>query len=172
MDTVKTRILSDAGLCINFDRCVNLFQDFIEQRNLQEAQDVTISAVGTDTAGASYDGITADMTVADRYYTGDEYAALGKAKQKGLQAKRAKRGHKPGDKRSTLTSAAAKGAAKGSGTNQNVTLSNRSIKALASAMKTADAAETSDEDLEVEMAPPSKKGKTLNNRNNPALKKN
>ena len=30
-DTVKMRIISDATLCTDFDACVNLFQDFIEQ---------------------------------------------------------------------------------------------------------------------------------------------
>ena len=30
-NTVKTRIVSDATLHTNFDACVNLFQDFIEQ---------------------------------------------------------------------------------------------------------------------------------------------
>ena len=45
LDSVKTRIMSDATLRSDFAACVNLFQDFIEQSTGTETRDVTIAAM-------------------------------------------------------------------------------------------------------------------------------
>ena len=47
LDTVKTRIMSKATLQSDFDGCVNLFKDFIDQLSSSEVCDVLIPAVKT-----------------------------------------------------------------------------------------------------------------------------
>ena len=51
LDTVKTRIMSEAALCSGFDGCVNLFTDFIDQRSSSEVRKVQISAVNSHGGG-------------------------------------------------------------------------------------------------------------------------
>jgi len=100
LDSVKTRIMSDATLRNNFESSVNLFQDFIKQTNQAEIRDIQIAAVSQKsertsqtTNSADYSDVQPDMTVEDRYYKRSEYAKLSTAKKLGLKAKREKRGH-------------------------------------------------------------------------------
>lgn len=66
---VKTRILSDAKLCSDFDdACVNLIQDFIKQKG-DMVRDVTITLVNT---GKETPTTEPDMTIEDWYYNKKE----------------------------------------------------------------------------------------------------
>ena len=171
LDTVKTRIMSDATLRSDFDRCVNLFQDFIEQKrgSANVERDVQIAAVKVKTTprrDRDLSNVPADMTVEDRYYKKAEYMQLSEAQKMGLKLKREKRGggNSSGGNRKRQASTAPK-----------VNLSNRSIKALAQAMRddvtesTSPIVESeSDSDEEVPMKE-AKRSKVTTNRNNPAL---
>jgi hypothetical protein len=71
LDSVKTRIMSDAALRGDFNACVSLYKDFISQSDSKKkARSLQISAVGTKEGGD--DG----SDVEDRYYPGPEFAAL------------------------------------------------------------------------------------------------
>lgn len=164
LDSVKTRIMSDASLRSDFHACVTLYKDFIAQNISSDLKEVNVSSVNTGSAKSraasdkEWEDIVPDMTVEDRYYKMSEYKRLSPAKRKGLALMRAKRDKKP----------------KSGGA---VSLSKRSIKALASALKdhdggdTSDTNSSSDADEEVPMKPPAKKAKTIANRTNAALKK-
>ena len=79
LDPVKTRILSDATLRSDFDACVNLFQDFIKQSASTDIRSAQISEIQTHTQ----DGQSCDLSVADRYYTTNEYNKLTAAQKLG-----------------------------------------------------------------------------------------
>ena len=174
LDNVKTRIMSDAQLRNDFTRCVNLFQDFIEQSGNHEVRDVTIAAVqGRKQGGGDeeWKNVQPDMSVEDRYYKKEEYDKLSAAKKKALKIMRDKRGGSP-KKRKSNDKRKEQGPVK---------LTNGSIKAIVSALQSAtddataptvadDSDDSSDE--EVAMKPPSaKKSKPTTNRSNPALKR-
>ena len=158
-DPVKTRILSDATLRSNFDQCVNLYKDFIEQRSSDKnVRDANVSAFQANSKNLSGD-VEPDMSVPDRYYKHNEYVKLTQAQKLGLKMKRAKRGHKPSAKNK-----------------QEANLSKRSIKAIASAITkmqmTDDHDSDGSDDEDVPMKPPAKKAKIQSNRTNPALSRN
>lgn len=169
LDSVKTRIMSDAGLRSDFDACVNLFQDFIEQKGGSEVKDVTLASVSSTNngGGGGQTDIKADMSVEDRYYNKAEYSKLTPAQKLGLKKKREKRGHKPKKKEKTTDK-----------TKDKVELSKRTIKALATAMTTLEKEkasgqdtsedETSDEEDD-EKPPAKKKVRFASNRSNKAL---
>ena len=110
LDTVKTRIMSDTNLRNDFDACVNLFQDFIQQNtNLAAPRDAYIAALESRRTGNKrnrdpdidkLDESKADMTIPDRYYTDQEYQNLTTPQKLGLKIKRSKRGHVPGSRSS------------------------------------------------------------------------
>lgn len=93
LDSVKTRIMSDATLRNNFDACVTLYQDFIKQTasKVKGNPNVNISEVKVHTGKRK-----ASDTAEDRYYTQAEYAALSPSQRKDLAEKRLKRGHVKG----------------------------------------------------------------------------
>ena len=107
LDPVKTQIMASAALRNDFDACVNLYKDFIEQSDDLGVRDANILSVQSNKNGASsgsgsargsgtnYAKVFPDNSVPGRYYTGEEYQALNDAKKKGLKLKIAKRGHKP-----------------------------------------------------------------------------
>ena len=100
LDTAKGQIWASPALQNNFDDCVTLFQDFINNRRTATTRTSTIAMVGTKRTRED-GGVTdaePNMSADDRYYTGKEYASLSKAKKLGLKLKRQKRGHKPGNK--------------------------------------------------------------------------
>jgi hypothetical protein len=104
------------------------------------------------------------MSVEDRYYTKEEYASMSPAKKYGLKLKRSNR--------NTDTK-------KKAGSKSKVTLSKRSIKALASELSAATTADVADSESaseaseeEVPIKPlASKKLKIKSNRTNPALRR-
>ena len=161
LDTVKTRILSDANLRGDFDACVTLFQDFLKQ-NQTEPRQSNIPAIGRGPGGprsesnAEYQKLEPDMSVEDRYYTRDEYMKLSRAKKKALSLKRKKRGHKPGEKSS-------KTVAKG-----KKTYSKRTISAVQTNMKNMQIdSDSSESDSDCEMV--DAKTTKCSNRSNKAL---
>jgi hypothetical protein len=146
LDTVKTCIMADATLRNDFDACVNLFQDLIEQWSSSEVREVLISAVKTHGGGGndSWNDIAPDVSVPDWYYTKPEHAKLSQAKKLGLKKKLEKRGGPPPrgiSPHQNRKDPREKGI-EGSG----IHLSNRSIKALVSAMKDDATEATSPED--------------------------
>lgn len=156
LDSVKAQVMSSAELRVSFEDTVNLFNDFIAQnRALQDkgGRERTVASMRTQQGGMNDEEIEADMSVEDRYYKKTEYDKLSPAKKKGLRLKRDKRNSKKKGK-------------SGDGGGNAINLSKRTIKALATAMKsgddTTDQPETDDEDGE----PASKQPR---NRNNPAL---
>ena len=100
LDSVKTRIMSDATLRNDFDACVTLYQDFIKQTTKSKpAATVGISELKTSAGGTK----RKSEAVEDRYYTKAEYDALSAEAKRELAAKRLKRGHKPGAKDSKIS---------------------------------------------------------------------
>jgi len=87
LDTVKSRILSDAKLCSNFDQSVTLYQDFIKQMKVTEPI-MNISKVQIDSKKRG------TKEVQDRYYTPQEYAKLTKDQKMKLKGLRDARGSK------------------------------------------------------------------------------
>ncbi|KAI2507210.1 hypothetical protein MHU86_7167 [Fragilaria crotonensis] len=96
-DAVKTRIMSDERLRVDFDSCVTLYQDYIRQTSKGKTNaTVNISELKTGGNKRKHDAVE------DRYYTKDEYNALTPEQKKELASKRLKRGHKPGAKDSKV----------------------------------------------------------------------
>ena len=127
LDIVKTTIMADPTLRSDFDRCVNLFKDFIKQTGLSgedNAREANVSAIRSGDSGTKTQ-VEADMTVEDRYYTKAEYDKLTPARKLGLKRKREARNHKPGSKSSKVKNDKHKGSRGG------MNLSKRSVKALA-----------------------------------------
>ncbi len=88
-EAVKAQILSNPALWSDFDACVNLYKDFIKQKDASSNvsnRKSTVAAFKTNQDSRSDDG-NADMTVDDHYYTNKEYATLFAAKKAGLQLK-------------------------------------------------------------------------------------
>ena len=100
LDTAKGQIWASPALQNNFDDCVTLFQDFINNKRTATTRTSTIASIGTKRMRQEGGGMDTEpnMSVDDRYYTGKEYAMLSKAKKLGLKLKRQKCGHKPGNK--------------------------------------------------------------------------
>ena len=100
LDTAKGQIWASTALQNNFDDCVTLFQDFINNKRTATTRTSTIALIGTKRKRDDGEGmdIEPDMSVDDRYYTGKEYAMLSKAKKLGLKFNGQKHGHKPGNK--------------------------------------------------------------------------
>jgi hypothetical protein len=186
LDTVKTRIMSEATLRSDFDACVNLFKDFIDQRSSSELREVHIAAVhqGGGAGGANHnsqqnwDDVVPDMSVPDRYYTTPEYQKLTLPKRAGLKIKREKRGGPPRRGGGKPPEKKRKGNKDKLGKQTGIHLSNRSIKALVTAMKddsteaTTPEDDSSSEDEDIAMSPPaSKKSKKGSNRTNSALQR-
>ena len=75
LDTAKGQIWASPTLQNNFDDCVTLFQDFINNKRTATTRTSTIASIGTKQKrddGEEAD-IEPDMSVDDRYYTGKEY---------------------------------------------------------------------------------------------------
>jgi ribosomal protein S13 len=165
-DAVKTRIMSDERLRVDFDACVTLYQDYIRQTSKGKPNSsVNISELKTS------GGKRKSEAIEDRYYTKEEYAALSPEQKKELASKRLKRGHKPGAKDSKV---------KGTGNKKsntevikNLKAMNRQVSQLAKQMSKAGVdddktAASSNTESSVEEAP-AKKPKTGSNRTNSAL---
>ena len=148
LDPVKTQIMESATLRNDFDACVNLYKDFIEQSDDLGFCDANISSVhnnkngassgsgGGKGAGTNYEKVIPDNSFPDQYCTGEEYQALNDTQKKGLKLKISIRGHKPKVKHSRPHS--------GGGNKLNMELSKRSIADLSLylASQTGDAEST------------------------------
>jgi hypothetical protein len=172
LDTVRATILGNPAMRSDFIQASGLYKDFIDQMNTDKKdREIMIAAVGTGgkpgPAPALKKGVTVkpDMSVEDRYYTKEEYASMSPAKKYGLKLKRSSRN--------------ATDTKKKAGSKSKVTLSKRSIKALASELSAATTADGADSESsseaseeELPMKPPaSKKLKIKSNRTNPALRR-
>ena len=81
LDPVKTQIMASATLRNNFGACVNIYKDFIEQRDDLGVRDTNISSVQSDKneafsgsgsargSGTNYNKVVPDNSVPDSYYT-------------------------------------------------------------------------------------------------------
>jgi hypothetical protein len=100
LEVIKTRILSDAGLRMDFEGCSVLFKDFLKQkRAAQRPPTRTIAHVNARKKRKS-DNTSSDVTVEDRYYRQQEYNKLTPAQKEKLKSIREARGHTPGSKSS------------------------------------------------------------------------
>ena len=101
LDTAKGQIWTTISLQNNFDDCVTLFQDFINNKKTATTRTSTIALIGTKQKcdiDVGEGDMEPDMSVDDHYYTGKEYAKLSKAKKFGLKLKCQECSHKPGNK--------------------------------------------------------------------------
>ena len=104
LDAVKTRIMSDERLRVDFDACVTLYQEYIRQTvKCKPNNSVNISELKTSGAAKRK-----SEAIEDRYYTKDEYAAPSAEQKKEHASKRLKRRHKPGANDSKVKGAGAK----------------------------------------------------------------
>ena len=99
LDTAKGQIWASPALQTNFDDCITLFQDFINNKKTATTRTSTIASIGTKRKSndINQDDAEPDLSVDDPYYTGKEYAKLSKAEKLGLKLKCQRRGHKPGN---------------------------------------------------------------------------
>lgn len=140
-DAVKMQIMASSDLMKDFDRCVNLYKDFITQSK-SHGREAQVAAVITPDSNreSSLDKNTkimisdkdADMTVKDRYYSKAEYSKLSPQQKFGLKLKREKRQNSDGNN---------------SKKSKKVRLHKASIKAIISAIK-AEAGEKNDDESE------------------------
>ena len=183
LDTVKTRILSDTNLRNDFDACVNLFQDFIQQKkSLSTPQDAYVAALEStrrsisaltldqrhnnkhtlDEALSELNESTADMTIPDRYYTKAEYDNFTPEQKRGLKIKCLKCSHTPGSRSSAP-------ATKRSRTVKAATSESMDDAPATTANSDTDTDSSDNSDEEVPMKPSANKRTT--NRTNKALRR-
>ena len=90
LDAVRTRIISDEGLCMDFARCITLFKNFVKQSTQTTNAQLGIAAVSVNDGGKSKGE--------DRWYTLDEWRALPEDNQATIRkacAYHKKKGGKP-----------------------------------------------------------------------------
>ena len=92
LDTVKTRILSDETIRVDFPRCVSLFSDFIKQRQAADGPPTQTIAQVSKKRGHS----GSSVHVKDGFYIKKEYCALTPEQISELRHKCQAHGHKPG----------------------------------------------------------------------------
>jgi hypothetical protein len=128
-DAVKTRIMSNERLRVDFDACVTLYQDYIRQTTKAKSNaTVNISELKTGKRKA-------DSIVEDRYYTKEEYTTLSADQKRELDSKRLKRGHQPGAKDSKVNAGSGnKAKGKAYGVILNLKAVNRQVSQLAKQM--------------------------------------
>ena len=100
LEVVKTRILSDASLRMDFEGCSVLFKDFLKQKHAAQCPPThTIAQVNARKKRKS-DDASSDVTIEDRYYRKQEYNKLTPAQKEKLRSIREARRHTPGSKSS------------------------------------------------------------------------
>ena len=92
LDAVKTRIISDEGLRVDFARCVTLFKDFVKQTAQTSNAQLGIAAMSVNDGGGKSKG-------EDRWFTMDEWRALPEDEQAAIRKTRADRKKKSGGKK-------------------------------------------------------------------------
>ena len=96
LNMVKTRILSDENLCVDFPKCISLFSDFIKQKTATDGPlNWTIAQVSKKRGHGG-----SSIQVKDHFYNKKEYCALTPKQKSQLCCKCQAHGHKPGDKSS------------------------------------------------------------------------
>ena len=101
MDAVKTRIMSDARLRSDFDACVTLYRDMIQQKAAQEKRSLNVSMAEMKIAdddkkkSKKKGGNISEDQVEDRYYDSKEYQKLTPEAKLKLKRLREARGHTP-----------------------------------------------------------------------------
>ena len=97
LNMVKTRILSNENLHVDFPKCVSLFLDFIKQKTAADGPLTQTIAQVSKKRG--HEG--SSVQVEDRFYNKKEYCALTPDQKLELvHCKHLAHGHKPGDKSS------------------------------------------------------------------------
>ncbi len=89
LDAVKTRIISDEGLRVDFARCVTLFKDFVKQSTQTTNVQLGIAAMSVNDGSGKSKG-------EDRWYTMYEWCTLPEDKQATICKTRADRKKKSG----------------------------------------------------------------------------
>jgi hypothetical protein len=92
LDAVKTHIISDEGLRVDFARCVTLFKDFVKQTAQTTNAQLGIAAMSVNDGGGG------KRKGKDRWYTMDEWRALPEDEQAIIRKTRASRKNKSGGK--------------------------------------------------------------------------
>ena len=154
LDVCKTQIISSPTLSVDFDACVRLFQDFINQSTEKEKSTVQIALVGTK-RGAK---------VEDRYYNRKEYATLTSEQKLELKRLREARGHKSGDGKNKRR--------KTNDTRNNHNNTTASINALATALSAVMMSDNNNTEADANANATSTAGDQtppVDNRTNPAL---
>ena len=103
LDSVKTQIMADTSLRVNFDVCVSLYKDFIKQSSALPNPTIGISAMNVEKNGKTGNKRVRfdedeDVTVEDCYYTSKEYNKLTSAQKYKLSQIRKACGNKPNKK--------------------------------------------------------------------------
>ena len=130
LEVVKTHILSDAGLRMDFEGCTVLFKDFLKQKHAAQRPPTRTIAQMNARKKRKSDDTSSDVTVEDRYYRTKEYMQLTPAQKAKLKLIREERGHKPGSKSSK------KKVSFSNDTTKNFEAVTRQISALASSVET------------------------------------
>ena len=111
LDAVKTRIMSDTVLRNDFDQCVTLYKDMIQQQTAQERKSLNVSVTETegnddksgDRKKQNQRGMISADQVEDRFYDPKEYQKLTPDAKLKLKRMREKRGHTPKSKKQKAT---------------------------------------------------------------------
>ena len=93
LDAVKTRIILDEGLRVDFARCVTLFKDFVKQTVQTTNAQLGIAAMSINDGGGG------KSKGEDCWYTLDEWRALPEDEQAPIRKTRADRKKKSGRKK-------------------------------------------------------------------------
>jgi hypothetical protein len=165
-DAVKMQIMASLDLMKDFDRCVNLYKDFIAQSKSNGRESQIAAVITPDPSKDSPpekkkketgSEKEADMTVQDRYYNKAEYSKLTPQQKLGLKLKREKRQGSDGNNPRQ---------------SKKVRLHKASIKAIISAIK-ADSGAKEDAESESESESENEEAQSgrNSNRTNKALQK-
>ena len=92
LDSVKTRIMSDAALRQDFSACVTLYKDFVKQDTLNKKQELGIASMGTDLDKK----VSFATKLEDRFYLPEEWKDLPDSDKDAVRKMRAARKGKAG----------------------------------------------------------------------------
>ena len=92
LDSVKTRIMSDASLRQDFAACVTLYKDFVKQDTQNKKNELGIAAVGADLNKK----VSFANKLEDRFYLPEEWKDLSDSDKDKVRAMRATRKNKAG----------------------------------------------------------------------------
>ena len=96
LEVVKTRILSDASLQMDFEACSVLFKDFLKQRRAAQCPPTCMIAQVNARKKCKADDTSSDVAIEDHYYYTKEYNQLTPVQKEKLRSICETRRHKPG----------------------------------------------------------------------------